>query len=313
MTSLRTPDGHTVAPIQKKAEPNLIRVMSANVYFFAFSKLPHLDTPEARDAHADLAADTIASICPDVLLLQEMSAGSILDFHGQMIDIDWHGRLDPRLTSHGYREVPAALADLPKSSLDARNMNGVNYTPIWYRDELLCLVDFGHKYYDTVAMNPDAYLSSSKSYTWALFAEKATDKRFIAISTHLTWHGNPEKSLACRISDAREILVLLDELKERYPEAPVILMGDLNSSTDSEPYRLLTERLPNAKHQAAVTCNGHLSTWHPVGVLPNSGSPIDHALVSPAGLDIMLHQVLASENTVNMTDHFPVAVDLALL
>ena len=36
-------------------------------------------------------------------------------------------------------------------------------------------------------------------------------------------------------------------------------------------------------------------------------------LVVPAGFDIKLHQVMANDNTVNMTDHLPVGIDFSIL
>lgn len=298
--------------MQKKSDASDIRVICSNVYVFAFSRVAHIVTPEDKEAHADLLANTVASTDADVILLQEMSGG-IINYKGKDIDYDWQGRLWPRLENLGYRQVPVKLEMIPQSCIDAGCPIGVNFTPIAYKDDLLDLKDYGHKFYDTIAINPDAYLSASKSYTWALFEVKATKKRFAAISTHFTYHGDPVTANECRISDAKELLLCLDMLAEKYPDTPVVLMGDLNCREDSEPYRLVAERFINARDLAAVIHNGHLGTWHPFGKFPSTGKPIDHALISPDGFDVKLHQVIATDETVNMTDHLPVAIDISIL
>ncbi len=308
----RTPNGRTISPIQKKGDPSDIRVICSNVFVFAFTRVAHIVTAEDKEAHADLLANTIAFTDADVILLQEMSGG-IINYKGKDLDYDWHGRLWPRLDKLGYAQVPVKLERIPQTCIDAGCPVGVNYTPIAYKDDLLNLVDYGHKFYDTIAINPDAYLSASKSYTWALFEVKATGKRFVAISTHFTYHGDPVTANECRISDAKELIKCLDMLEEKYPGTPVVLMGDLNCPQNSEPYKIVAERFVNARDLAAVIHNGHLATCHRFGSFPNTGNPIDHALVSAEGFDMKLHQVMASKETVNMTDHLPVGIDFDLL
>ena len=310
--TLKTQNGRTISPIQPKTDASDIRVICSNVFVFAFSRVAHIVTPEDKEAHADLLANTISGVDADVILLQEMSGG-IINYKGKDIDFDWQGRLWPRLEKNGYSQVPVELARIPQSCIDAGCPLGINYTPIAYKDELLDLKDYGHKFYDTIAINPDAYLSASKSYTWALFEVKATGKKFVAISTHFTYHGNPTIANECRISDAKELILCLDMIEEKYPGTPVVLMGDLNCPQDSEPYRIVAERFINAKDLAAEIYNGHLATCHRFGQFPNTGKPIDHALVSPEGFDVKLHQVMANNDTVNMTDHLPVGIDLEIL
>ena len=202
-----TANGRTISPMQKKGDPSDIRVICSNVYVFAFSRVAHIVTAEDKEAHADLLANTVASTGADVILLQEMSGG-IINYKGKDIDYDWQGRLWPRLDKLGYSQVPVKLERIPQSCIDAGCPIGVNYTPIAYKCDLLDLKDFGHKFYDTIAINPDAYLSASKSYTWALFEIKATGKQFVTISTHFTYHGNPVTANECRISDAKELILL---------------------------------------------------------------------------------------------------------
>ena len=297
-----------ILDIQPKGSVADIRVISSNVYFHYFKNNPTF-TDEDKDAHADLMADTLASTNADVLLLQEVS-GRML---GKNLDYMWHERLDPRLEKHGYTMADPEIAPLPKSSADAGNPENVNYTPIWYRADVLEVVDCGHRFYDSVALNPDAYLSSSKSYTWVLFKEKATGKQFIAFSTHLTWHGKPDEANLFRVQDVQNAMRKMAELAEKYPNVPMMLMGDCNCVVGSDPYREFTQYgLINSKDVAKVCINPTLSTIHGLGSTPGYGTIIDHAMITDFGLNVKMYQTLANLNVINMSDHLPVGIGFTL-
>jgi len=300
---------HYEIPVQPKLSKKDIRVFSNNVYFhyFSWNKL----TEEEKMAHAELLVNTLDDIAADVLLFQEVSGG-YFDWKGTVRDYDWHGRMDPMLIEKGYKLADVKLDELHPNAIAHGNKPDVNYTPIWYKDELVTFVDGGHKFYDSVALVPDAFISSSKSYTWALFEEKASGKRFIAFTTHFTWCGKPQMSLICRTSDACEINKKIDELAEKYPGVPVMVMGDLNSTRDSQPCMVLKEKLADAKERAAVVINGHLRSCHTIGTFPGVGPAIDHIFASANGLNIKQYQVAVNEGTVTMTDHLPLGIDFTL-
>ncbi len=300
---------HLEVSVQPKQKASDIRVFSNNVYFHYY-RTPTL-TDDEKMAHAKLLVDTLDSIGADVLLLQEVSGG-YFEGNGKTLDYDWHGRMDPMMIEKGYKLVDVELGKLQSSAIASGNKPDVNYTPIWYKDELVTLVDGGHKFYDSVALVPDAFISSSKSYTWAIFEEKATGKRFGTITTHFTWHGNPNMSLLCRTSDANEVNKKIDELAQAYPDVPVMVMGDLNSTKYDTPCMTLKQKLVDAKDRAAIVLNGHLGTCHGIGGFPGVGNAIDHIFTSPKGLNIKMYQVAVNEATVTMTDHLPLGIDFTL-
>ena len=299
-----------ILDVQKKLDPKDIRVISSNVFFHYFKNKPEM-TEEDKADHADLLADTLHGIGADVLLLQEVSGR---DLGPKELDYKWHERLDPRLEAHGYTMADPVIAPLPKETAEMGNPENVNYTPVWYRADVLDLIDCGHRFYDSVAMNPDWYLSSSKSFTWVLFEIKATGKRFVAFSTHLTYHGKPDIANACRVKDARDVLEKMAELDAKYPGIPMVLMGDCNCVVGSDPYTMLTEeRLINSKDVAKAIYNGDLNTIHGVGASPNFGSTIiDHAFITGNGWNVKMYQTMANLNIINMSDHLPVGIDFTL-
>ena len=133
-----------ITDLQKRPNDSDIRVASSNVYFHYFSWTKGL-TEDDKLAHAKLLADTLNDINADVLLLQEVSATV---FGSENKDCQWHERLDPLLEAHGYTCTNPVIAPLPKSAAEAGNPEGVNYTPIHYKADVLNLIDCGHKFYE---------------------------------------------------------------------------------------------------------------------------------------------------------------------
>lgn len=302
---------HLVIDVLSKQMKSDIRVFSNNVYFHYFRDVAKGAPEEEKSAHVKLLVDSLAEIGADVLLLQEVSGG-YFDWNGKTHDYDWHGRMDPMMVEKGYKLVDVELGKLQSSAVAKANKPDVNYTPIWYKEDLITLVDCGHKFYDSVALVPDAYISSSKSYTWAIFEEKATGKRFGTLTTHFTWHGNRNMSLLCRTSDANEVIKKIDEIAEAYPGVPMIVMGDLNSTKYDQPCMVLKQKLVDAKDRAGIVVNGHIRTCHGLGAYPGVGPAIDHIFTSAEGLNIKQYQVAINDNTVKMTDHFPLGIDFSL-
>jgi endonuclease/exonuclease/phosphatase family metal-dependent hydrolase len=143
-----------------------------------------------------------------------------------------------------------------------------------------------------------------------LFEEKESGKQFITITTHLTYHGIADIANMLRVQDAEEVVALKAELETKYAGVPMMIMGDMNCTVSSEPYKVLTEAgFRNAKDKAAACVNSSFRTSHSVGSAPTTGNGIDHALVLGEGLNIRMHQTYLSQNVFDMSDHIPVGID----
>lgn len=109
-----------------------------------------------------------------------------------------------------------------------------NYVPLLYRKSVFSLLECGFvRYTDT----PDR----SKAATWALLAHKASGERIGAMCTHFWWKcfGTPEHD-ALRVSNAAVLTETAGQIARR-TGAPIVAMGDLNSTPGVPSMRYLRE------------------------------------------------------------------------
>ncbi len=274
----------TKANIQNKVDNSDIRIVSQNVYFWNFT-----------EARVKLFIESVATMNADVLMLQEVSS-------------DWHRTVDSKLEQIGYTAVPT------RGSGDMANVTAKeNYTPIWFRADILKLLDYGYDQFESVKTRPDGDKSSSKSFTWALFENKASGKKFISLSTHYTWHAVPETANRLRTEDAKEVMAQVAKLEAQYG-VPVIVMGDMNCTSGADPYIEMTHgNLRDARSYAEQKFNTNLNTWHDLNENPlTNGTAIDHCFVSKTGVIARLYQVLCNDLIIRTSDHLPIAIDISL-
>ena len=274
--------------IEARPEGTDLRIGCNNVYFHQNNE------KEKIDYRTPILLDSFKYMDADILLLQEVSPR-------------WHQLMDGLMQSKlGYTVVPTSTEITPV--LDGR----ANYTPIWYRAEKVELLDYGYKQYETVKLEPDSYLSSSKSYTWALFKDKATGKQLITVSTHFTWapeNFNPTPD-QCRTMDAAEVVELVKQLEVEYAGVPVILMGDLNCQVGSNPYKTLSEVFSDVTKVTEKNNQMYGGTTHAVASSSVGGSIIDHTLYTEDALNFKMYQHVYNEWSFNSTDHIPLLLDV---
>ncbi len=292
-----------------------LRVVSTNVYFHKINWVYPDGNEQVKLKVIKQNADFIEESQGDVILMQEVSngywttGGKASNKHADYLVQD---RLFPMLESLGYKMADAKVGDFPEGT-SADNSEGVNYTPIWYDPETVTLEACEHVFYSSVRHNPDGRLSSSKGFTWALFTEKATGKKFIAASTHLTYHGDASIANFLRKKDASELTARLKEVSAQYG-APVIVGGDFNCRVASEPYNIIVGEYENSKDSARVLLNPQYETGHsyPSTLLPSIGNAIDHIFVTKDAFSIKLYQTMFSDKSLSSTDHIPVSIDFTI-
>lgn len=210
-----------------------------------------------------LQAELIRAYMPDLIAFQEYSKY-------------YHDGFTAKLEAIGYREVqPEGVA--------------ANYTPLFYRADRLNIIDCGYQLY----AGPNDV--NSKSATWAVLELLDTGKRFIAISTHLMYNQPGIDANAARVSNAKELVSLISQLKNRseFQTLPLITGGDLNCCLGSDPIQVLTDSGLKLAWEAAlekndVRGNHDYVTYHPDCQSYSSWSirpggyvkSIDHALVT---------------------------------
>ena len=118
-----------------------------------------------------------------------------------------------------------------------RNANGSGeYSAVFYRKDRLQLVES-----DTLWLSDTPEVAGSRTegadyprvFTYALLELKATGQRFLHVNTH-TDHV-PNTSYNGERVRLRQVNVITSFLKERYPDTPTVLTGDLNDVKNSLP------------------------------------------------------------------------------
>lgn len=190
------------------------------------------------------------------------------------------------------------------------------FSPIFFRRARLELLA-----HDTFWLSPTPQAPGSRGWdaalpricTWARFRNRRTGVIFVALNAHFDHLG--EKA---RLESARLIRRRLADLAG---EAPVMLMGDLNTFEHSPPHDLLSGRIEDDGECSPLRDTRNLAEQEnrgPAGTFtrgnwtqPWEHGPIDFIFVSPA-FRVMRHVVLDDrrENGHFPSDHLPVLVEV---
>lgn len=175
-------------------DENAFRVMSANV-------LVHIADwgGEPVKPRAHRFAEAIKHYAPDVIGMQEMCS-------------DWYKYLMPQIEEYEVIE--------PKNSLFMENRSS-----IIYNKSKLNLIESGLKKYSKGDKN------GCRAVTYGVFERKSDNKKIIVTSTHLNLirQKDYEKEKSIMLSQVDEFFNLIDSLKEKYKNIPILMTGDYNS------------------------------------------------------------------------------------
>lgn len=143
--------------------------------------------------------------------------------------------------------------------------------------------------------------SNYRICSYIVLSDKATNLKMAVFNTHLD-----HKSEEARI---QSIKVIQDKMKN-YEEMPVILMGDFNTTKNSESYLNITEDLQDTSYYARDDEAG--STFQNWGKI-TEGSPIDYIMVSRNDFIVKSYSVYRKNyNGVYPSDHYPIYVELKM-
>lgn len=226
----------------------------------------------------DSALEQIKNLDTDILCLQEYTSSL-------------HRALDTPIMNLGYKMVTT---------------NTSLCTPIFYRDDILEVVDWASKVYDSVSVSND---NNSKSYLWVVFKEKATQKQFIVIGTHFSYINDE-----FRQSNSNEILEKIADLRTTYgADIPIILAGDFNCKMTEKSYQLLDNVLDSVRNTAKIKHNTAYGTCYTLGQIPpkDNGYIIDHTFVGGSGFTVKQFQHIVNVPTRSISDHTPIITDIS--
>lgn len=276
-----TEPDYTAFGIPMRAEGSTLRIIVHNI---------RTQTLTPSKDRADKLAVAMEYYNADILALQET-------------DELWHrstnrlgyGLVDI-LSGLGYKMVPLDDEGEWAKLKDENDRNA-----IFYRENKVKLIENGYDRYEvTKALSrPDC------AYTWALFEEVATAKRFVVISTHFISGSEDAK----RTESANELVEVVDNLEKTY-NVPVMVTGDLNSTTTAMAYRTLTTSgLVNARSTAKRKIHANYATTNEIGSPPKIGSAIDHCLYTKDGFDVLHYETLICSTAYSYSDHVPMLID----
>ena len=268
--------GHTferIAPAAKAAED--VRIMSFNVRCTDVNGVP-------SPLRHNIVAREILSIRPDSFGVQEATPL-------------W---------------MPALEAMLPEyACVGVARDNGLSvggigeYSAVFYLREKYDLLDHGDFWLsdtpDEPSYGPDA--GSRRICTWALLQNKETKAMYAHVNTHMD-----NQSAAARELGAN---MICDFIGKKFARTlPVVFTADMNTGEGGKPYRIMTEKLQDARYAAADSVGG--GTYHDCE--PEHAVTLDYVMCS-ANVTVNAFRVVTDGIDGRfVSDHFPIYADVTI-
>jgi endonuclease/exonuclease/phosphatase family metal-dependent hydrolase len=242
------------------------------------------DGDDAWPHRRALVVDTIRSIDPGVLGLQEPFPEQLAYLKDALPEYQWYG-------------VPRKGGGDGEHSAVAWRVDRF--------DPVVCETRWLSEQPGVPSVGWDA--AYYRTATRVRLLDRETGDTFTVWNTHLDNEG---------VTARRESARLLSEWttgddRQATGEEPVVLMGDFNAPPGSEPYGILTGEgsatLRDARDRASEPVGPDGTIHHFTG---DPEEHIDHVFVSP-GIDVERHRVVTeSDDGRYPSDHFPVVADL---
>lgn len=274
----------------EKSNDTDLRVMTANIICPADPDgvieiaTPYGITWEERVA---LACREIMLYLPDFVGMQEIQTGWCNSIYALMM---------PEILSHVSSEYDFVMYDqIPQDCI-------VDYwNPILYRKNVWQIEDKDVLY-------PDDFDTEMHRWQWALFSKiEDPTQKCIVINLHYPTRGNlPVQWAAVEIVNAKIL-----ELKELYPDVPIVLTGDCNTTLYTESYyKMIANTDLHCGSTLTTDCNdlgdvtGNDTTY-------GGDDMLDHILVSSDLLDVIAYRAIKDDYMVMVSDHFLIFTDLS--
>ncbi len=144
--------------------------------------------------------------------------------------------------------------------------------------------------------------------TYGIFRDRISDRKFVFANTHLDHVG--------KLAMSNGIKVILEHLAGYFPAYPVIVTGDFNSYPDTEPVKIISAKMSNARLISETPHAGPpKETYHGYKPDPkdrNNKAPIDYIFVSE-GIKVLRHEAVDDfEDGLASSDHFAVFADVRM-
>jgi endonuclease/exonuclease/phosphatase family metal-dependent hydrolase len=216
---------------------------------------------------------------PDVIGFQEALHQQVLDLEKDLPDYAWVGvGRDDGITAG-------------------------EFSPLFYKTERFKLLEYGTLWLsetpEMVSVGWDAALP--RIATWATLMDRTTQDQLLVINTHFDHIG--------KIARLNSIKLLVDFIQEKQTEHDhLVLMGDLNTGPNDEPYQwLMQQNLFSDPFFEAGHRIGPVGTFNAFNYAHQS-KRIDYIFLDPS-FKVQKYKVLMeSYNGILPSDHWPVMV-----
>lgn len=145
--------------------------------------------------------------------------------------------------------------------------------------------------------------SMERICTYALFENAKTKKQFYVFNTHFDHRG-----MQARVNSAELIYKKIKEINTS--DLPVILMGDLNLTPDTEPIQFLKKHLTDAMEISKKPFYGPIGTFNGFDQDRIMENRIDYIFVNNIEVLSYTHIDDRMANNMHISDHLPVLTTL---
>ena len=259
--------------------PTPLHVMTYNL------RVPGVNADEPSwAARRDKVASMIRFHAPDVLGVQEALPRMLADLDARLPDYAWTGRV--------------------------RSADSDEHCALFYCPERLRIEDTDTFWLSTTPDTPGSRSWDAvfpRIVTWATLVDRRVDQTLTVFNTHFDHEGATARRESTR--------VLREQLDTLAGDTPAVVMGDLNTTPDTPPYRRLTTGSPgpplrDALHESTTPHHGPTSTFNGFDHAVQPGARIDYVFVR-GPLAVERHGTLTDRwDGAFPSDHCPVWAEI---
>ncbi|MYM97956.1 endonuclease/exonuclease/phosphatase family protein [Duganella vulcania] len=181
------------------------------------------------------------------------------------------------------------------------------HSAIFYRSARFALEDHGDFWLSATPEKPSLGWDArccKRIATWARLRDKPTGQVFVVLNAHFDHEG-----VVARRESAQ---LLLQRGRALAGALPLIVMGDFNSTPDSEAYATIGAALRDARGISQTPPYGPVATFNDFDVTRPARERIDYIFLSPQWQVLRYAVLTDSVDARYPSDHFPVVTRLRL-
>jgi endonuclease/exonuclease/phosphatase family metal-dependent hydrolase len=214
-------------------------------------------------------------------------------------------------TQEGFREQLTGLAELPGYAFVGRGRDdgkeAGEHSAIFYKKARLQLLQTGDFWLSQTPDQPSKGWDATccnRLCTWAKFKDLQSGREFFFFSAHFDHEGTEARR--------QSGLLMVKKIKEIAQSTPVICVGDLNSTPDTEQVKTLQAQLGDAYLLTQTPAYGPVGTFNGFELNAPLRDRIDYIFVS-RGSTVRSYAVLTDSLRGHYpSDHFPVLAEVVL-